>query len=135
MALRGMRTISRAARMNSREFTRHERAQIRKLVISLCANYDRDYGCLPLDCECYMLNKWWTDAYCKYFREAVLPESPELEAALLGRTPPDTCKCLVCGAAFIQQGKRAYCSPSCQQNADRQKARERMREKRSAGRA
>ena len=22
----------------------------------MCANYDRDYGCLPLDCECYILH-------------------------------------------------------------------------------
>ena len=36
----------------------------------MCANYDREYGCLPLDCECYMLGKCWTGAYCRYFREA-----------------------------------------------------------------
>ena len=30
----------------SRELTREERASIRKLVLSLCANYDREYGCL-----------------------------------------------------------------------------------------
>ena len=52
-----------------REMTREERAAIKKLVVSLCANYDRDYGCLPLDYgRCYMLDKWWTGAYCKYFR-------------------------------------------------------------------
>lgn len=33
-----------------RELTRDERRGIRKLVTELCANYDRDYGCLPLDC-------------------------------------------------------------------------------------
>ena len=27
----------------------------------------------PLDCACYMLHKCWTGAYCRYFREAVLP--------------------------------------------------------------
>ena len=47
-----------------------------------CANYDKKYGCLPLDCECYMLGKCWTGAYCRYFREAVLPLDPVLEAAL-----------------------------------------------------
>ena len=40
-----------------RELTRDERKGIRKLVTEMCANYDREYGCLPLDCECYMLGK------------------------------------------------------------------------------
>lgn len=53
-----------------RELTRDERKGIRKLVTEMCANYDREYGCLPLDCECYMLGKCWTGAYCRYFREA-----------------------------------------------------------------
>jgi len=116
-----------------RELTRQERAAIRKLVTGLCANYDSEYGCLPLDCACYMLGKWWTSAYCKYFKNAVLPTAPVLEAALLGRTRPDTCNCLVCGMAFIQQGKQRYCSTGCQREADRRKARERMREKRYGG--
>ena len=41
----------------ARELTREEKAAIRRLVISMCANYDRECGCLPLDCECYMLGK------------------------------------------------------------------------------
>ena len=44
----------------SRELTREEKRSIRKLVFSLCANYDREYGCLPLDGPCYMLGKCWT---------------------------------------------------------------------------
>ena len=67
----------------SRELTREEKAAIRSLVVKWCANYDRECGCLPLDCECYMLGKCWTGAYCRYFREAVLPLDPALEAALL----------------------------------------------------
>ena len=35
-----------------RELTVPERRSIRKLVTGSCANYDREYGCLPLDCEC-----------------------------------------------------------------------------------
>jgi hypothetical protein len=57
----------------SRELTRDERAAIRKLVMSMCANYDPVCGCLPLDCPCYMLGKCWTGPYCKYFQDAVLP--------------------------------------------------------------
>ena len=66
----------------SRELTREEKTAIRRLVTSMCANYDREYGCLPLDCECYMLTKCWTGALCRYFREAVLPLDPALEAAI-----------------------------------------------------
>ena len=51
----------------ARELTREEKAAIRKLVTRLCANYDRDVGCLPLDCPCYMLEKYWTGALCRYF--------------------------------------------------------------------
>ena len=71
-----------------RELTRDERKGIRKLVTEMCANYDREYGCLPLDCECYMLGKCWTGAYCRYFREAVLPLDPVLAASICedGRT-------------------------------------------------
>ena len=41
----------------SRELTRQEKAAIRSLVKRWCANYDKDIGCLPLDCECYMLGE------------------------------------------------------------------------------
>ena len=34
----------------SRELTRQEKAAIRSLVKRWCANYDKDAGCLPLDC-------------------------------------------------------------------------------------
>ena len=66
----------------SRELTRQEKAAIRSLVKRWCANYDKDIGCLPLDCECYMLGKCWTGAYCRYFRAAVLPLDPVLERSL-----------------------------------------------------
>ena len=36
---------------NYRELTGREKQRIKKLVTSLCANYDKEYGCLPLDCE------------------------------------------------------------------------------------
>ena len=60
----------------SRELTRKEKTAIRSLVVTWCANYDREYGCLPLDSDCYMLGKCWTGSYCRYFRESVLPLDP-----------------------------------------------------------
>ena len=73
----------------SRELTRKEKTAIRSLVVTWCANYDREYGCLPLDSDCYMLGKCWTGSYCRYFRESVLPLDPALEASLMseGRSP------------------------------------------------
>lgn len=57
--------------MAERELKRSEQSAIRKLVTELCANYDsQDKICLPLDSPCYMLNKWWTGAYCRYFEKS-----------------------------------------------------------------
>ena len=118
----------------TRELTREEKAAIRKLVTALCANYDKDYGCLPLDAECYMLGKCWTGAYCRYFREAVLPTDPVLEAALLAEGPaPDTRPCPICGRPFLPDGKQAYCSAACADEARRRRQRDYMRKKRLGG--
>ena len=114
-----------------RELTRDERKTIRRLVTGMCANYDSDYGCLPLDCPCYMLGKWWTGSLCRYFRAAVLPLAPVLEASLTGEAVgPETRRCAVCGRAFIPEGRQAYCSETCKAEGNRRRSRERMRKKR-----
>ena len=97
-----------------RELTRDERKGIRKLVTEMCANYDREYGCLPLDCECYMLGKCWTGAYCRYFREAVLPLDPVLMASICEDGPaPDTRLCAVAGGPFSRRdGKPTVPTPA-----------------------
>ena len=115
----------------SRELTRREKAAIRKLVVTLCANYDKEYGCLPLDCECYMLGKCWTGAYCRYFREAVLPNDPVLEASLSSADgEPGTQPCPVCGKPFLPDGRTRYCSAVCSRAAQRRQQRDYMRKKR-----
>ena len=116
----------------SRELTRQEKAAIRSLVKRWCANYDKDIGCLPLDCECYMLGKCWTGTYCRYFRSAVLPLDPVLEAALTAGGPAlETRLCPVCGRAFLPDGRRQrYCSPVCAGAALREQKRAYMRRKR-----
>ena len=116
--------------MGSRELTRCERVAIRKLVTGMCANYDKDYGCLPLDCECYMLGKHWTGAYCKYFLSSVLPLDPVLEATLTGRAAPETDKCAVCGKAFVSESRQLYCTPACAEAARRKRQRKYMQKKR-----
>ena len=115
----------------ARELTREEKAAIRSLVAKWCANYDREYGCLPLDCECYMLGRCWTGALCRYFREAVLPLNPVLEAALTTQGPrPDFKICPVCGGAVAPDRRQAYCSEACALKAHRRQQREYMRKKR-----
>ncbi len=114
----------------SRELTREEKAAIRALVTRWCANYDREYGCLPLDCECYMLGKCWTGAYCRYFRESVLPLDPALEAALLTQGPVSSRPCPVCGRPVPRNGRQRYCSPACRKAALREQKRAHMRKKR-----
>ena len=117
--------------MPERELTREEKAAIRKLVTSSCANFDREYGCLPLGGPCYMLDKCWTGAYCRYFCEALLPDDPVLETSLASRgSRPDTRPCPVCGGAFLPDGRTRYCSPACSRAAHRIQQRDFMRKKR-----
>lgn len=53
---------------NHRELTGREKQRIKKLITSLCANHDKEYGCLPLDCECPMFGICYTNsALCSYF--------------------------------------------------------------------
>ena len=125
-----MKTMERV-KPEPRELTRSERAAIRKLVTGMCANYDPEYGCLPLDCPCYMLNKWWTGAYCKYFQNAVLPLDFALEAALMGNNAARKI-CPVCGAAFVPVTSQAYCSEACRAIGQREADRRRKRDKRKS---
>ena len=109
--------------MQARELTRSERTAIRRLV-KLCANYDAEYGCLLLDGSCYMLGKWWTGGYCRYFQEAVLPLDPVLEVALLGQSGGPAYKvCPICGGAYLPVTSQVYCSEACRIKGGREAAR------------
>lgn len=96
-----------------RELTADERREIRRSVIAECANYDSEYGCLPLDCECYMLNKWYTGSLCGYFESSVLPTNPALERSLKSEPPTNTKPCAICGKPFPKAGRKTYCSEKC----------------------
>lgn len=114
--------------MAERELTREEKTAIRKLVTRLCANYDREYGCLPLGGPCNMMDKCWTGAYCRYFREGVLPNDAVLEVALTSSGPaPDTRACPVCCGAFLPDSRTRYCSATCARAARLKKQRGYMR--------
>lgn len=115
----------------SRELTVKERRGIKKLVTSLCANYDKEYGCLPLECDCYMLGKWWTGSFCRYFEQSVLPTDPVLQASISREDEaPDTQPCAVCGKSFIPNRKQRYCSDSCADKARLERQRKYMEKRR-----
>ena len=111
--------------INYRELTGREKQRIKKLVTSLCANYDKKYGCLPLDCDCPMLGICFTNsALCRYFRKSVLPEDAGLEAVFT-QTPTTHCK--QCSKPFPTDGKRVYCSQRCAEEARRKQTAARVR--------
>jgi len=96
-----------------RELTKAEKRAIRSLVVNRCANYrnKEDFtGCLLMGGPCYMLQKeYCSHSLCKYFRNAVLPNDPELEAVF---TDTETKLCPVCGKRF-PKSRRKYCSDKC----------------------
>ena len=108
-----------------RELTDQEKRRIRKLVTQKCANFHEEYGCLPLDCDCVMLGKVFCgNAMCRYFRNFVLPNDSELNAAMQN-LPAKRCK--HCSKPFPAKGKQVYCCESCAAEARRQRTAERVR--------
>lgn len=112
-----------------RELTVPERRSIRKLVTGNCANYDKEYGCLPLDCECPMFGICYrSSALCRKFRNALLPTDPELQAVF---EPQPLTVCKECGKSFPREGKRVYCSDRCAEEARRAQTAARVRKHRN----
>ena len=113
---------------NIRELTEKERRGIRKLVTDRCANYHEDYGCLPLDCECVMFgNAFCGNAMCRYFRESVLPNDPELSASLQNLAAK---RCKHCGKPFPAKGRTMYCSDRCRNEAQKKQTAKRAQKHR-----
>ena len=55
------------------ELSSRDKKRIKKHVAICCANYSKEYGCLPLESECYMFSVGFTDSkLCKYYEQAVL---------------------------------------------------------------
>ena len=90
-------------------------AEGERLIKRLCANYDNG-NCLALDngepCVCVQSISY--SLLCKYFRSAVLPAEPLLEAAILGTRFE---KCVSCGAPIIKKGNRKKYCEKCAQRA------------------
>ena len=100
--------------MQIRELTKKEKLAIRYMVKSMCANYDTEYGCLPLDGECFMFGKLYNNnILCKWFRNAILPLNPKLERVFTGKIAPDIKPCSYCGRQFPINRRQSYCSDKC----------------------
>lgn len=119
--------------MKNRELTRAELRETRKLVTTMCANYDRYYNCCMLldGYGCYMLTRRFADGgLCKYFKNVVLPLNTELERICKGKIVNHTKPCAVCGCKFEPRGRQSYCSPECQKEGGKIKEREKKRRQR-----
>ena len=113
----------------ARELTREEKRAIRALVTKWCANYDKEYGCLPLDCECPMFGICYTNsALCRKFRNALLPTAPELQAVF---QPMPLTVCKQCGKVFPKEGKRVYFLERCAEEVRRAQTAARVRKHRA----
>ena len=105
-----------------RELNCEELKDMKRLATDMCANYDRTYGCLILNDKCYMSYGvvYTNTGMCKYFRKAVLPTNPQLEAVLNGENIEENIKqCSICGTAFYQSGRSRFCSDLCRAKSKR----------------
>lgn len=116
-----------------RELTKSEKREIKKLV-KQCANFRKEeQECLPFDSCCFMLNKTYAGTLCKYFKNAVLPLSPNLERVLTKNYDISQKKCGICGGIFNAMKNKRYCSEKCKDIAKKQADRERSRKYRNKG--
>ena len=72
----------------------------------------RRWECIALDdgAGCVCVQSISYSPLCRWFRNAVLPLDPVLEAFLLGRP---TKRCASCGEAFVPGSNRAKYCPAC----------------------
>ena len=104
-----------------------QRRRAKTLIRRLCANYDGG-NCLRLDDgDLHPCPQLITPVpICKYFRAAVLPADPELNAEVMGVVY--TWKnCTLCGKPFIARSNRAKYCAKCAQQERRRKTRGRVR--------
>ena len=90
--------------------TGRQRLKANRLIKNLCANY-LDGNCLLLDdgepCVCVQSISY--SLMCNYFRKAVLPAEPKLEAEILNNNPDAVCE--ICGIPIDKKSNRQkYCS-------------------------
>ena len=120
---------------NYGELTREELRALKRLAVEMCANYDGQYKeCLLLDGACYMNYgvAYTCSALCNYFKKAVLPLNPKLEALFNGGdTSGHIKKCAVCGKELFAGGNRTKYCEMCARRVHRRQKNESDRKRRS----
>lgn len=109
--------------------TPKHRQSANALIKRLCANYEGG-NCLALDdgepCVCVQSISY--SLLCKYFRNAVLPAEPMLEANILGTRLE---RCVSCGAPILKKGNRKKYCDRCAVRAYKKQQAEYARRKRA----
>lgn len=109
----------------------HRQSRRMQGLVHLCCNYDHG-NCLALDNgwdSCVCAQRITFSLSCKWFRAAVLPQDPQLEAELLRRA--DQKKCVVCGGSFVPKSNRAKYCPECAAKVQRRQKTESERRRRT----
>ena len=92
--------------------TGRQRYRANALIKRLCANYD-DGNCLLLDdgepCVCVQSISY--SLLCKYFKTAVLPAEPLLEAEIYGSNRVAICKS--CKSPYVQNHHNQFYCERC----------------------
>lgn len=102
-------------------------SKCKALIRKRCCNYDRGC-CLALDdgesCPCVQSISY--SLLCSWFRTAVLPSAPELEAEVLKAGTEKTC--CICGKPIYSSSNRAKYCPVCSRKERRRRESERLRQ-------
>lgn len=122
--------IERKADGSLPRMTPAHRKRANALIRKACCNCDNG-NCLLLDdgepCVCPQSISY--SVCCKWFRWAVLPGDPALEAEIF---QGDAVKhCSECGQAFVSKSKRAKYCPDCAEKVHRRQKTESERKRRS----
>ncbi|MCD7883657.1 MAG: cysteine-rich VLP domain-containing protein [Lachnospiraceae bacterium] len=113
------------------EMTPVQQRQAAKIIQKYCSNYDRG-NCLLLEdgdervCPQQISYAVW----CRWFRNALLPMFPELEAEIFKDIALR--RCVKCGTRFVPHSNRSKYCPVCAAAVRRAGDRERKRKKRHA---
>ncbi|MCD8195789.1 MAG: cysteine-rich VLP domain-containing protein [Lachnospiraceae bacterium] len=111
------------------EMSEAQRGEAAKLIARECCNYHKG-NCILLDDgdERTCPQRISYAASCRWFRNAVLPLNPELEADIF--KDRDRKRCERCGARFVPGSNRSRFCPDCAAKVRREKERERKWNKR-----
>ena len=108
-------TMSEIIRLSDNQLKR-----VKELVYKRCCNFS-DGACLMLDWSfCNICPQCHSNRLCcKWFRHAVLPNDPKLEADIFKISPRK--RCIVCNEPVFSKSNRAKYCPVCAKNERKRK--------------